>query len=262
MQKRAFIATLCHLFISICVQSQYVFPERKHYKQIEINICRTKKCSFSGLFCEKRNVKTTCICYLVLKRNSLLPLGLSILCYCAIWQTASAGVHKTPFLNCLQRTFSVISVTCEARLEFNVLIDVQPTPCSRPSFVLGLLLLPPGAGQGEQRRTRPTRNRTGDRRMPGTSPKPPSHKQGGDKNAHGCLNGITFQLYEVSSHAGSVINIQTMTLVGLEPTIPGSVGRCLIHWATRPIEIFQKSGHTIGMPKVSEHLTQTITFWL
>ena len=26
-----------------------------------------------------------------------------------------------------------------------------------------------------------------------------------------------------------------MTLVGLEPTIPGSVGRCLIHWATGPV---------------------------
>ena len=24
-------------------------------------------------------------------------------------------------------------------------------------------------------------------------------------------------------------------LVGLEPTIPGSVGRCLIHWATGPV---------------------------
>ena len=27
-----------------------------------------------------------------------------------------------------------------------------------------------------------------------------------------------------------------MTPVGLEPTIPGSVGRCLIHWATGPAE--------------------------
>ena len=26
-----------------------------------------------------------------------------------------------------------------------------------------------------------------------------------------------------------------MTPVGLEPTIPGSVGRCLIHWATGPV---------------------------
>ena len=25
-----------------------------------------------------------------------------------------------------------------------------------------------------------------------------------------------------------------MTPVGLQPTIPGSVGRCLIHWATGP----------------------------
>ena len=28
---------------------------------------------------------------------------------------------------------------------------------------------------------------------------------------------------------------QTMTPAGLEPAIPGSVGRCLIHWATGPI---------------------------
>ena len=28
----------------------------------------------------------------------------------------------------------------------------------------------------------------------------------------------------------------TMTPAGLEPAIPGSVGRCLIHWATGPID--------------------------
>ena len=28
---------------------------------------------------------------------------------------------------------------------------------------------------------------------------------------------------------------ECMTPVGLEPTIPGSVGRCLIHWATGPL---------------------------
>ena len=27
-----------------------------------------------------------------------------------------------------------------------------------------------------------------------------------------------------------------MTPAGLEPAIPGSVGRCLIHWATGPTE--------------------------
>ena len=29
-----------------------------------------------------------------------------------------------------------------------------------------------------------------------------------------------------------------MTLAGLEPAIPGSVGRCLIHWATGPCALF------------------------
>ena len=27
-----------------------------------------------------------------------------------------------------------------------------------------------------------------------------------------------------------------MTPAGLEPAIPGSVGRCLIHWATGPVD--------------------------
>jgi hypothetical protein len=31
------------------------------------------------------------------------------------------------------------------------------------------------------------------------------------------------------------IHSRTMTPAGLEPAIPGSVGRCLIHWATGPI---------------------------
>ena len=30
------------------------------------------------------------------------------------------------------------------------------------------------------------------------------------------------------------LRIDKMTPVGLEPAIPGSVGRCLIHWATGP----------------------------
>ena len=29
-----------------------------------------------------------------------------------------------------------------------------------------------------------------------------------------------------------------LTPVGLEPTIPGSLGRCLIHWATGPAKLF------------------------
>ena len=32
-----------------------------------------------------------------------------------------------------------------------------------------------------------------------------------------------------------------MTLVGLEPTISGSVDRCLIHWATGPNKGFTQS---------------------
>ena len=32
------------------------------------------------------------------------------------------------------------------------------------------------------------------------------------------------------------LELPMVTPVGLEPTIPGSVGRCLIHWATGPAE--------------------------
>jgi hypothetical protein len=31
-----------------------------------------------------------------------------------------------------------------------------------------------------------------------------------------------------------------MTPAGLEPAIPGSVGRCLIHWATGPVEVWHR----------------------
>ena len=34
-----------------------------------------------------------------------------------------------------------------------------------------------------------------------------------------------------------------MTPAGLEPAIPGSVGRCLIHWATGPIENLGTNKH-------------------
>ena len=33
----------------------------------------------------------------------------------------------------------------------------------------------------------------------------------------------------------TTVSQECMTPVGLEPTIPGSVGRCLIHWATGPV---------------------------
>ena len=37
--------------------------------------------------------------------------------------------------------------------------------------------------------------------------------------------------------AGSVFLLPDMTPAGLEPAIPGSVGRCLIHWATGPLMV-------------------------
>ena len=35
---------------------------------------------------------------------------------------------------------------------------------------------------------------------------------------------------------GNALPIMAMTPAGLEPAIPGSVGRCLIHWARGPAE--------------------------
>ena len=35
--------------------------------------------------------------------------------------------------------------------------------------------------------------------------------------------------------ASTLTVIVKMTPAGLEPAIPGSVGRCLIHWATGPV---------------------------
>ena len=32
------------------------------------------------------------------------------------------------------------------------------------------------------------------------------------------------------------LELPMVTPVGLEPTTPGSVGRCLIHWATGPVD--------------------------
>ena len=41
----------------------------------------------------------------------------------------------------------------------------------------------------------------------------------------------------------TTVSQECMTPVGLEPTIPGSVGRCLIHWATGPVS---------ARPRISE----------
>ena len=38
-----------------------------------------------------------------------------------------------------------------------------------------------------------------------------------------------------SAGNAEVVEKRTMTPAGLEPAIPGSVGRCLIHWATGPL---------------------------
>ena len=39
-----------------------------------------------------------------------------------------------------------------------------------------------------------------------------------------------------------------MTPAGLEPAIPGSVGRCLIHWATGPVDNCQLFLHLTTNP--------------
>ena len=46
-----------------------------------------------------------------------------------------------------------------------------------------------------------------------------------------------------------------MTPAGLEPAIPGSVGRCLIHWATGPIDqLFEIDFQIVfGSPPMATH---------
>ena len=38
------------------------------------------------------------------------------------------------------------------------------------------------------------------------------------------------------THHHAVVQARRLTSAGLEPAIPGSVGRCLIHWATGPVD--------------------------
>ena len=46
-----------------------------------------------------------------------------------------------------------------------------------------------------------------------------------------------------SCRNGRAVAQRKVTPAGLEPAIPGSVGRCLIHWATGPIEHIVSSTH-------------------
>ena len=57
-----------------------------------------------------------------------------------------------------------------------------------------------------------------------------------------------------------------MTPVGLEPAIPGSVGRCLIHWATGPIDTPTPFGYAkkpVCLPAVKHDLREptSLSMW-
>ena len=59
----------------------------------------------------------------------------------------------------------------------------------------------------------------------------------------------SFKKHATIQEPGSRSNSKKMTPAGLEPAIPGSVGRCLIHWATGPInngEMLRNSPNRFG----------------
>ena len=76
---------------------------------------------------------------------------------------------------------------------------------------------------------------------------------------HGNMQGIVSStLVFPSPDHRSIYSIQCeggvtseMTLAGLEPAIPGSVGRCLIHWATRPSVGLAPIFHIKASPQVA-----------
>ena len=47
------------------------------------------------------------------------------------------------------------------------------------------------------------------------------------------------QMDQVLEHNSKHVRPPKMTLAGLEPAAPGSVGRCLLHWATGPLTMVQ-----------------------
>ena len=57
-------------------------------------------------------------------------------------------------------------------------------------------------------------------------------------------------------HDASISTGTGMILVELEPTIPGSIGRCLIHWATGPVTTtgrgWERVSHFLGSPLATE----------
>ena len=50
----------------------------------------------------------------------------------------------------------------------------------------------------------------------------------------GCISSCSSR----PERAVYALSVKNMTLAGLQPAIPGSVGRCLIHWATGPLVRF------------------------
>ena len=70
--------------------------------------------------------------------------------------------------------------------------------------------------------------------------------------AKGCVHEkcrSSSQHYVCTKHIKPRKQCHKMTPAGLEPAIPGSVGRCLIHWATGPInngEMLRNSPNRFG----------------
>ena len=51
---------------------------------------------------------------------------------------------------------------------------------------------------------------------------------------------------------------KNLILVGLEPTIPGSVGRCLIHWATGPTDAHDVTKSSTSSCSCAQHTSAKV----
>ena len=51
---------------------------------------------------------------------------------------------------------------------------------------------------------------------------------------------------------------KNLILVGLEPTIPGSVGRCLIHWATGPTDGHDVTKSSTSSCSCAQHMSAKV----
>ena len=149
----------------------------------------------------------------------------------------------------------------------------EQDPIASPTAVTHNMQMERGRGRGraQSQKRKPGNTSRGEKSPPEnhlTTPPPPKKtheqnrkkyqrsKKGGQeegKNGSGAWHetGGRVECKPLKWAAGSL----AMTPAGLEPAIPGSVGRCLIHWATGPVMAFgaerdnRNTGRTFAIGK-------------